>query len=113
VLAHHSRCARQLRRRHAVRVRVAVVHSQAGSDSWTCFPLTPTLSLGVREHVLPRRDDSSALPIWTRCRRFSLSLRERVGVRGKGACGKKAVEKSEFWPVIHLPAFYSDPQVAS
>ena len=48
------------------------------------FPLTPTLSLGEREPRRPAPGQSDALRLIDRLARFPLSLRERVGVRGKG-----------------------------
>jgi hypothetical protein len=47
------------------------------------FPLTLTLSLGEREPGLRRLDESGALDSSIRRMRFSLSPRERAGVRGK------------------------------
>jgi hypothetical protein len=51
--------------------------------SQAVFPLTLTLSLGEREPRLPRLDPPDALDSSIRWMGFSLSLRERAGVRGK------------------------------
>jgi hypothetical protein len=58
------------------------MNANAGK-SQIVFPLTLTLSLGEREPRLSRLDPPGALdsPIRRMC--FSLSPRERVGVRGK------------------------------
>src|SRR2546427_5793834 len=59
------------------------------------FPLTPTLSLGERENAplafstTQRGVCSTNLPNNRTCRRFSLSPRERVRVRGSGGRSKK------------------------
>jgi len=56
--------------------------------SWrmnVAFPLTPALSLGGRGCRRPRIGLSAGLGFERNGLRFSLSLRERVGVRGKGA----------------------------
>src|SRR5213593_1949381 len=49
------------------------------------FPLTPTLSLGERVNPAPRGEQSRDLGFPLREARCSLSLRERVRVRGNGA----------------------------
>ena len=49
------------------------------------FPLTPALSLRERERPRPHRFQPTALDSPTVGLRFPLSLRERDGVRGKGA----------------------------
>jgi hypothetical protein len=49
------------------------------------FPLTPALSLGERVNSSLRGEHSSHLGFHLRGARCSLSLRERVRVRGKGA----------------------------
>jgi hypothetical protein len=48
------------------------------------FPLTLTLSLGEREQLLPLRICYASVSESQRWKRFSLSPRERAGVRGKG-----------------------------
>ena len=49
------------------------------------FPLTPTLSLGERVNLSRRGEQSTALGLPLRDARCSLSLRERVRVRGNDA----------------------------
>src|SRR2546426_8302101 len=49
------------------------------------FPLTPALSLGERVNPALRREQSRFLGFPLRDARRSLSLRERVRVRGNGA----------------------------
>src|SRR5437879_6013655 len=49
------------------------------------FPLTPALSLGERVNASLRRAQSRYLCVLPREARCSLSLRERVTVRGNGA----------------------------
>jgi len=49
------------------------------------FPLTPALSLRERVNHFQSWRTNYALALRTRWLRFSLSLRERAGVRGKGA----------------------------
>ena len=49
------------------------------------FPLTPALSLGERVNHSPRGEQSRSLGFPLRDARCSLSLRERVRVRGNGA----------------------------
>ena len=57
-----------------------------GSDSPVAlFPLTPALSLRERENHRPAVGKSSATGWQGGGRGRSLSLRERAGVRGKGA----------------------------
>jgi len=48
------------------------------------FPLTPALSLRERGNRSQRRDKSRAVAFSKDWIRFTLSLRERAGVRGKG-----------------------------
>src|SRR6266581_6478728 len=49
------------------------------------FPLTPALSLGERVNLSLRGEQSRPVGFPLRDARCSLSLGERVGVRGKGA----------------------------
>jgi len=51
------------------------------------FPLTPTLSLGERERRGQRVGEAGAPGMARDWPEFSLSPRERVGVRGKWAAG--------------------------
>ena len=60
-------------------------HQERAGKSEGRFPLTPALSLGERENVLRRRNRPGRLSILPRWIRYSLSLRERVRVRGKEA----------------------------
>ena len=50
------------------------------------IPLTPALSLRERENQGPRCNNSMRLGSRIWCRRCSLSLRERAGVRGNRSC---------------------------
>src|SRR5438552_2339169 len=50
------------------------------------FPLTPALSLREREHHRQRIRQPDAPGVVEIVPWFSLSLRERAGVRGNGAC---------------------------
>jgi hypothetical protein len=51
----------------------------------TAFPLTPALSLREREQSVLRLERFGALDPSISGNRFSLSLRERLGVRGNAA----------------------------
>src|SRR5438309_2213012 len=55
------------------------------------FPLTPALSLREREEHFPHWILGQTLSSSGHCRRFSLSLRERAGVRGNRARKGKAL----------------------
>src|SRR6266705_3609373 len=59
--------------------------SEADSGSHTLFPLTPTLSLGERGPSYAAFGDSEGFGSSRDGKWFSLSPRERVGVRGKCA----------------------------
>ncbi len=50
------------------------------------FPLTPALSLGEREPCRPALEETKRLEFADWQRVFSLSPRERAGVRGNGPC---------------------------
>ena len=57
------------------------------------YPLTPSLSPGEREHVTRSFDKTGRLDLRRGWRRFSLSLRERAGVRGNAISTNPSVSK--------------------
>src|SRR5436309_10113643 len=69
-------------------LRVLAVRQGQGIRAARCgvfFPLTPALSLGERVNPSLRREQSRRAGFPPRDARCSLSLRERVRVRGNGA----------------------------